>query len=685
MWYQALRRKTEPLSVGASISNRYQVIRQIAEGGFGAVYEVQHIQLKKRFALKVLNDRVSKESAMIERLKREAIATSQINHPNIVSVTDFGTTSGGQVYLVMELLEGQNLAEVLRTQRTVRISRAIPILASLCHALEAAHQIGIVHRDLKPENIFLIQHEDAQSGVKRDFVKILDFGLAKLVEGRSTSRLSSEGMAVGTPGYMAPEALRGKEVDHRADIYSLGCIAFEMFAGRQVFTGAPMAVALAHDQEIPPRVSACPSAVRVPEQMERLIERCLQKDPARRFSSCKEMLDNLRILANELISPEGRTRAQLLLSPSSSETRRWWEDLSFSDLPVGMPSDRTPAFGSWSVEDSGSGGGDPEEGVTVRRDFSEVLEGERRVASREVPVLAEPFPLQVSDSAETGETVLAQNALAEEAHETALPERPAPRRLLLVEEDEVFAARLEQELAGRGWIVHVEAEGKRALDSIRDQQPDAVLVCVELASSNGYFVCNRLKSDEDLRRIPLILMSAVATEETWSQHRRLATRADGYLCKPFDSEELARQLDVVMDPAHRTAVAPPRSSARPARAAVTKTKAAPGRSARWRWAVIVGLVVAGVGGALAATFALRPAEADTGALLLHLSPPSASVQIEGGVVWRGGDGPLVLNGLPARPTRLTVSHPSCTPLVKDVAISRGKVLELHLALSCPSR
>jgi serine/threonine protein kinase/CheY-like chemotaxis protein len=653
----------------------------MGEGGFGVVYEVEHIELKKKFALKVLNRELSQQSVMIERLKREAIATSKINHPNIVSVTDFGTTVEGQVYYVMEYLEGKDLAEILHAQKTISISRAIPILASICHALEASHRIGIVHRDLKPENIVLVQREDVQSGVKRDFVKILDFGLAKVVEGASRPRLSVEGLAMGTPGYIAPEAVQGKIADHRADIYSLGCIAFEMFAGRPVFTGAPLAVVMAHCHEPAPLVSTCAPGARVPEQMERLIARCLQKDPAKRFGSCQEVLDNLRSLAEELISPEGRTRVEALRTRKGPEAKRWWEDASFTDIQIGVPNED-------AVDNAPRSGGFDDEEATIRRDYSEFLANERRVVNEELELGGgAPAAAPVDASA------VARPPPAPEpppppppppaAAATAVDTQPllAPRRIVVVDGDSGLAERLQRELAPHNWAVSVEPQGKQAVETIRKNPPDVILLCVELADIVGYVVCNRLKSDHELSRVPLILMSAVATEETWRQHGKLATRADDYLCKPFAVEHLLKKLAVLTDPEHRARYERSQAAALKKQAKNKTTRMRAARTGRWWRFAPLALLGVCAGAAVISYLVLRRSPDETGALVITFTPATARVRV-GGVAREGAGGTRVLNGLPAGSNTLELSHPECTTLVKEVSVRAGQVTVAKVELQC---
>ncbi len=207
--------------VGQVVEGRYRVERLIGTGGMGAVYEAEHVDIGKRVALKVLHPQYSSEADLVDRFRREARAASKIGHPNIVDVTDSGTTAAGDVYFIMEKLDGIDLGDVLRHERRLAPDRTVLIGTQICRALAAAHAAGIIHRDLKPENIFLVSRDG-----NADFVKVLDFGIAKHDMGNQNlpRRLTTPGVAMGTPEYMAPEQAAGKPIDGRVDIYAVGAI-----------------------------------------------------------------------------------------------------------------------------------------------------------------------------------------------------------------------------------------------------------------------------------------------------------------------------------------------------------------------------------------------------------------------------------------------------------------------------
>jgi serine/threonine-protein kinase len=283
----------DPL-VGTVLTDRYRVIRRVGEGGMGVVYEAEHVLIDKRVALKVLRDDYTKRPEVSARFRQEARSASRIGHENIVDVTDFGTTPQGGVFFVMEYLQGEDLADVLRRERLVTVERGIPIMIQVCRALAAAHAKGIIHRDLKPENIYLIEKNG-----RPDFVKILDFGIAKIsevddgtgVEGR---RLTKTGMIFGTPEYMSPEQAAGKPLDHRVDIYATGIILYEIFSGRVPFMGDTfMGVLTQHLFEAPPPMRTLNPNLKIPSSLEVVIFKALSKDAAKRHQSMQELLDDI--------------------------------------------------------------------------------------------------------------------------------------------------------------------------------------------------------------------------------------------------------------------------------------------------------------------------------------------------------------------------------------------------------
>jgi eukaryotic-like serine/threonine-protein kinase len=253
----------------------YEVVAMLGAGGMGEVYRTRDPRLGRDVAIKIMPAAFSTDADRVRRFEQEARAAAALNHPNILSVHDVGTYDG-KPYIVSELLEGETLHSALR-QRTVPIQKALQYAIQVCHGLAAAHENGIIHRDLKPENLF----------VTRDgYVKILDFGLAKLVERQqgvdaitiATGTVhTTPGTVMGTVGYMSPEQACGRAVDHRTDIFSFGTILYELVAGRRAFTGNSAVETLSAILKEQPAelTSHDPASVSV----NRIIQRCLEKDP----------------------------------------------------------------------------------------------------------------------------------------------------------------------------------------------------------------------------------------------------------------------------------------------------------------------------------------------------------------------------------------------------------------------
>ena len=270
----------------------YEILGPLGAGGMGEVYKARDPRLNRLVALKILPDAVASDDDRLRRFEREARAVAQLSHPNIVTVHDTGTADG-RAFLVSELLEGETLrSRMSRGRLPIRV--VLDIANQIARGLQAAHAKGIVHRDLKPENVMLTPD---------GHVKVLDFGLAKVApapHGSSdpTVGLTEPGIAMGTPSYMSPEQVRGESIDHRTDIFALGAIVYEMVSGRRAFPGASSAdimsaVLRADVADITSDVS-----VSVPPSLERIIHRCLEKNPGARFQTVADLAFALETLAD---------------------------------------------------------------------------------------------------------------------------------------------------------------------------------------------------------------------------------------------------------------------------------------------------------------------------------------------------------------------------------------------------
>jgi serine/threonine-protein kinase len=272
--------------LGQTIDQRYRVEALLGEGGMGLVYRVIHTRLNKPLAIKVLRRENTKDPEVLARFRREAESASGIGNQHIVDITDFGELEDGSTYFVMECLEGLDLIDAIDVAQRMPEERAIHIAIQLCRALGAAHDAGIVHRDLKPENVFLIRRNDTE-----DFVKVLDFGIAKVANG--PKRLTRAGEVLGTPHYMSPEQCEGDGVDHRTDIYALGVLLYEMVTGYVPHDADTMMGILTkqmYEDPIPPKVRV----PQVSEQLELLIMRCLEKKPEQRYQTMHEVEADLQ-------------------------------------------------------------------------------------------------------------------------------------------------------------------------------------------------------------------------------------------------------------------------------------------------------------------------------------------------------------------------------------------------------
>ncbi len=278
----------ETLPAGTRLGD-YVIIQLIDTGGMGAVYAGEHPKIGKRVAIKVLHSAVANDAIVKNRFLQEARAINRIKHPNIVDVFNFGELPDGRTYFVMDLLEGACLRDRLLAAAPISADEAFKVFQQVCSALEAAHAAGIIHRDLKPENIFVERGPGDQP-----VAKLLDFGVAKVLqpdEGAPTLRTRA-GYRVGTPRYMAPEQLRGKPVDARADLYALGLCMYEVFTGDWPFTArTEFEDTLAH-MKLPPRPNE-ELARRCPPLM-KLFMQCLAKDPAERPQSAADVAAALK-------------------------------------------------------------------------------------------------------------------------------------------------------------------------------------------------------------------------------------------------------------------------------------------------------------------------------------------------------------------------------------------------------
>jgi serine/threonine-protein kinase len=274
----------------------YKVLRVLGQGGMGQVFLAEHPLIGKRAAVKVLLPQYSNDPEIVNRFFNEARSATLIRHPGIVEIFDFGHHANGSAYIIMEYLEGESLGDRLKRERPLSIELTVEVARQVAGALGAAHQKGIVHRDLKPDNVYLVNDSDMPLGIR---TKLLDFGIAKLSSGAAAAGVSKTrtGMMMGTPLYMSPEQCRGAgSVDHRADIYSLGCMIFEMCAGRLpfVFEG-PGEIIAAHIFQPPPALHDLVPGV--PPVLDQAVARALAKQADQRYASAFDLARELDAVA----------------------------------------------------------------------------------------------------------------------------------------------------------------------------------------------------------------------------------------------------------------------------------------------------------------------------------------------------------------------------------------------------
>jgi serine/threonine-protein kinase len=290
----------------------YRLEERLGIGGMGEVWRARHRLLARPAAIKLvrldasLDNRAPATGRLMQRFEREAQVTASLTSPHTVGLFDFGLNDEGTFYYVMELLDGLDLETLVDKYGPVPAERAVHILTQACKSLAEAHDSGLVHRDIKPANLMVCRY-----GHEFDFVKVLDFGLVKQEEAESESdmELTAEGTMAGTPAYMYPEVVSGENaVDHRSDIYSMGCVAYWLLTGKQVFAAkTPVAMLMEHATAEPvPPSSMC--EMEIPEDLDNVILACLKKDPADRPQAAEELANRLRKIKFEQCWDQERAR-----------------------------------------------------------------------------------------------------------------------------------------------------------------------------------------------------------------------------------------------------------------------------------------------------------------------------------------------------------------------------------------
>ncbi|HEY9678030.1 MAG TPA: protein kinase [Drouetiella sp.] len=301
----------DPL-LGTTLAGNYEIMEVIGHGGMGVVYKARHALMNRIVAIKMLQAQLISDSMSVKRFQQESMSASRINHPNVITIYDFGISPSGQPFIVMDYLQGESLADVIKNDGQVGVERAIKILSQACDALDHAHKQNVLHRDVKPTNFVLINYDD-----ETDFVKVVDFGVAKLMnDSPDGQRLTQAGEVCGSPVYMSPEQCTGAELDQRSDIYSMGIVIYETLTGKLPILGKTMVDTMSkHISEMPPTFTQARPDLYIPERLEQVVFRALAKDPNDRQQS----MDELRVELENAIPRPGKSQV-LRTTPSDQRS-----------------------------------------------------------------------------------------------------------------------------------------------------------------------------------------------------------------------------------------------------------------------------------------------------------------------------------------------------------------------------
>jgi eukaryotic-like serine/threonine-protein kinase len=299
---ETLQTPVRELTTGSTFAGRYQVIEELGHGGMGRVYKVFDTHIKEKIGLKLLRPEIAVDKDTVERFSNELKLARKISHRNVCRMFDLGKADG-TTFITMEFVPGEDLKKFIRKSGQLGAGRAVSIAKQICEGLAEAHHLGVVHRDLKPQNIMVDEDGNA---------RIMDFGIARSLRGKS---ITGAGVMIGTPEYMSPEQVEGKEVDQRSDIYSLGVILFEMVTGHVPFEGdTPFTIGVKHKSERPRNPRELNS--QLPEDLSRVILRCLEKDKVKRYQTAEELRTDLEKVE------QGLPTTERIIAPKKSFTSR---------------------------------------------------------------------------------------------------------------------------------------------------------------------------------------------------------------------------------------------------------------------------------------------------------------------------------------------------------------------------
>lgn len=279
------------LPPGSILAEKYLIEKVLGKGGMAIVFKAKHLLMDRPVAIKMMLPEVARDATTVSRFQREAKNASVLRHPNVITIYDYGVSPEGQPFMVMDYLDGDSLEDVLERDGKLGVERAIKLLVQICDALGAAHQMGIIHRDIKPSNVMI-----ENTHTHKDFVRLVDFGIAKAIDDQNPEKqkLTKTGEVFGSLVYMSPEQCMGRPVDARSDIYSFGCVLFEVFIGETPFMGETVFETMSkHIYEAPPAMA--PQLPSVPQsgRLQQIFEKCVAKTPEERYQSMSEVREDL--------------------------------------------------------------------------------------------------------------------------------------------------------------------------------------------------------------------------------------------------------------------------------------------------------------------------------------------------------------------------------------------------------
>jgi serine/threonine protein kinase len=475
---------SKPYPWPLTLNDKYRLDALIGRGGMSAVYRAIQLELAREVAIKFLLPDSSEESAAYERFRREALTSALIDHPNVVTIYDYGTLPNGVGYLVMKLLRGHTLTREIRTTQQLPFDRVFNIVFQICSAIETAHRLGVIHCDLKPDNIILEETEDGEKA------QILDFGIAKIVKDSST-RLTAGGVVFGTPTYMSPEQCESRDLDFRSDIYSLGLIIYEMLTGVAPFRGSNSTIiAKQHLNKLPLPPSILRPAIK--PKLEQVILKALAKNREDRQQSASELTQSLWEAAKELVS------AGLLDATAIPQMRRPRHTQKIPNV-----------LAIWADEDS------PTRIVAVPEDSAKMTNA--------------ALSLDTSD--------------LEKLKNTA-PDANSVQTVLVVEDELPIQMLLEEVITRLGCQVLVANNGRQALGVLETKTPDLIISDVMMPIMNGYQFYAELRKHLQWAEIPLIFLTARTGHD--EKLAALEKGVEDFWTKPFDITEISLRLQRIL-------------------------------------------------------------------------------------------------------------------------------------------